>query len=372
MTNRTAMNAFAAVMPVFTWLINFVIPGRNARILAMEASNKGHIMTLVNGLASYVDAEFKTPVQTIVEKCYALGPFPALWAIEGTGKDICEWHMARNPKPARIMPDAKLDPQWEGAWLMLHAGMGMGFAKYYVDRMKTKSNDEIRNAVVSTVDLCRANSRPGYFGAAMESLGLVSRFMGNSSYCRSVHNVLTDYAPDAVGFFWRGVGRAVYFHPINFMPGFLHPCRAIKMCAREAPNAEMRENMLAGMAWAMTVVNMTTPQVMEWILENHDDYFSGSPGFFNGVVSSVVMRFDTTPGLDLIQQFMKHKPDSRNQVLTGLWNSKIKGSLETAMNMVYPVLKKHQRLDEVFHYQSLPALAARLENQPESVQSTVG
>jgi hypothetical protein len=116
-------------------------------------------------------------------------------------------------------------------------------------------------------------------------------------------------------------------------------------------------------AWPLTIVNMTHPEVMEWALENHDDYFSGSPGFFNGVVSTIVMRYDTTPDFPLIKQFMSHKPNPKNRTLCGLWNSKIKGSLETALTSIYPVLKKHHQLDQVFKYQSLPALAARLEQE---------
>lgn len=369
MTNRTAMNTFGAVAPQLNWLMNLVIPGRHSLVLRQEAKNKAHIMGLVNGLASYVDEAFSTPVPALVEKCYSLGQFPALWAIEGLGKDIGEWHMKRDENPRGIMQDIQLDPKWDGAWLMLHAGEGMAFAKYYIDRMKTRSDDEIDHAVKRAVDLCRANSRPGYFGAAMESLGLVSRFMGDGKYCLKVDRVLKSYAPDCRGFFWRGAGRAIYFHPINFFPGLVTPCRAIGMCANEAPDPEMLQNLMAGVAWAMTVVNMITPQVMEWAIANHDDYFSGSPGYFSGVISSCIMRYDTSPQLDLIQKFRYYKPDQSNPVLAGLWNSKITGSLNTALDVVYPLLKKHHRLDEVFHYTSLPSLVVELSKEPATVKS---
>jgi hypothetical protein len=75
------------------------------------------------------------------------------------------------------------------------------------------------------------------------------------------------------------------------------------------------------------------------------------------------MRYDTTPDDPLIGKFMNHRPDPKNRTLNGLWNSKIKGSLETALRTIYPILKKHNQLDQVFRYQSLPALAARLEQQ---------
>jgi len=353
---------FSMIAPIFTWIVCFLIPGRKAKIAYTECKNKCKIMMLVQNLQSYMDPEGKTPLETIVEKCYALGPFPALWAVEGLGKDLAEWHMARNENPVGILTNAKLDPKWDGAWLMLHAGIGLGFAKHCVEELKPNpSNEDIQRMVQRVVDLNRANSVPGYYGAAIESLGLVSRFLQSAGFCRKVHEAMTEYAPDSVGFFWRGVGRSVYFHPVNFMPGFLRPCRAIHMCEVEAPNLEMKETMLSGVAWPLTIVNMTNPEVMEWALENHDDYFSGSPGFFNGVTSAIVMRLDTTPDDPLIPQFMNHKPNPKNRTLCGLWNSKIRGSLRTALESIYPTLKKYSYLDQVFKYQSLPALAARLE-----------
>jgi hypothetical protein len=362
MENRIVMAAFGMIAPIFTWIICFLIPGRSAKVAYVEAKNKAKIMKLVQNLHSYMDPDGKTPVQTIVEKCYAQGSFPALWAIEGTGKDIAEWHMTRNENPVGILTNATLDEKWSGAWLMLHAGLGLGFSKFYIEKIKSGYTDaDVMHAVKRAVDLCRANSQEGYYGAAIESLGLASRFLKSAGFCLEVHKALLEYAPDSVGFFWRGVGRSVYFHPLNFLPGFVRPSRAIHMCEVEAPNLESKEGMLSGIAWALTVVNMTDPMVMEWVLENHDDYFSGSPGFFDGVVSAVVMRYDTTPDEPLIQQFMSHKPDPNNRTLGGLWSSKIKGSLQTAIDSVYPVLKKTKHLDQVFKYQSLPALAARLK-----------
>jgi hypothetical protein len=364
MRNRTVLKLFSFIAPLFTWIVSALIPGRKASVMATECRNKAKIMTLVQGLDSYMDPEGKTPLQTIVEKCYALGSFPALWAVEGAGKDLAEWHMARNSNPARLLTDAPLDPKWNKALLMLHAGLGLGFAKYVIERLPSSPSDEqVRQAVTRTVELCRSNSRPGYYGAAIESLGLVSRFMRNAAFCRRVHEVLTKTAPDSVSFFWRGVGRCLYFHPINFLPGFSRPSRAPGLCEAEAPRAELKDSLLSGMAWALTVVNMTNPEVMEWVLEHDADYFNGSPAFQNGVMSSVIMRYDTTPDDPLVKQFMSHQPNPQNRALCDLWKSRIQQTIETAIHTIYPALKKHNRLDEVFHYQSLANLAAQLEQE---------
>src|SRR5579859_6662647 len=103
MENRTVMKIFCSIAPFFTWLICFFIPGRNSVVAYKEAKNKCKIMMLVQNLHSYMDPEGKTSLDSIVEKCYQQGAFPALWAIEGVGKDVAEWNMARSQTPKGIL-----------------------------------------------------------------------------------------------------------------------------------------------------------------------------------------------------------------------------------------------------------------------------
>ena len=149
----------SSIAPIFTWIICFLIPGRKASVMYAECKNKCKIMMLVQNLQSYMDPEGKTPLQSIVEKCYALGSFPALWAVEGLGKDLAEWHMSRSENPAGILTNAELDSKWNGAWLMLHAGLGLGFAKHLMDRLKPNHTSEA--PIIVMVRLCGLSaSRP--------------------------------------------------------------------------------------------------------------------------------------------------------------------------------------------------------------------
>lgn len=358
MENRTVMKIFTSIAPTATWLMALPIPGRDASIVRTETANKGRIMTLVNGLASYLDEEGKTPVQAMVEQSYALGNFPALWAIEGVGKDLAEWHMLHGGSPRRLLNDAELDDKYRGAWLMLHAGIGMGFARQPLLGVSADpSPPQVRDFAMRFVELCRENSRPGYAGAALESLGLVCRFMRDEHFCRLVHDALSREDADACGYFWRGAGRCLYFHPKNFPPGFSTPYRGLDMIEAEAPTPEIKQAMFAGYSWALTVVNMSTPQVMEWVLIHVPDLVR-QPGFVNGITSSVTMRYDTTPGEPLVKQFMNHRP--ADQRLASLWEDKVRNSCEFAIGKVHPALVKHQRLEEIFHYQPLPELLSRL------------
>jgi hypothetical protein len=356
--NRTVMKIVAKLAPTATWLMALPIPGRNASIVRTETANKGRIMALVNGLESYMGPDGKTTVQEMVEKSYALGTFPALWAVEGVGKDLAEWHMQRSPNPKRMLNDAPLDPKYRGAWLMLHAGIGMGFARQPILALpRDPSPAQVRDFTMRFVTLCRENSRPGYAGAALESLGLVSRFMRSQEFCRSIHDVLGKEDPDANTYFWRGMGRCFYFHPENFPPGVSRPYRAFDMIDAAAPDEEIKQALYAGFSWALTVVNMITPEVMEYVL-THVPELVGQPGFVNGITSSVTMRYDTTPGEPLITRFMNHQPADRETA--ALWKEKVRASCELAIEKVHPALVSHQRLEEVFHYQPYPELLARL------------
>ena len=223
MRNRTVLKIFGMVWPIVTYIFSFFFPGRKAAVLASECRNKANIMGLVQNMQSYMDAEGKTPLQTIVEKCYALGNFPALWAVEGAGKDLAEWHIARNPNPQRILIDAQLDPKWDGAWLMLHAGLGLGFAKHFYDHMKEATDEALRHVVRETVRLCRDNSRQGYYGAAIESLGLVTRFMQGTATCLRVHYILEQEAPDSVGFYLARHGALGVLPPHQLHARLPHP-----------------------------------------------------------------------------------------------------------------------------------------------------
>ncbi len=52
------------------------------------------------------------------------------------------------------------------------------------------------------------------------------------------------------------------------------------LCAAEAPSLEIQEVLLAGVAWALTLVNMRSPEVMEHVLDNYESYQCETPGFF--------------------------------------------------------------------------------------------
>jgi hypothetical protein len=75
------------VLPVIAWLITLFIPGRKAAVAWREAKNKAWIMELVNNIDSILSGQgIDRPLNELVDLCYRMGTFPALWAVEGVGK----------------------------------------------------------------------------------------------------------------------------------------------------------------------------------------------------------------------------------------------------------------------------------------------
>ena len=291
-----------------------------------------------------------------VEAAYALGQFPDLWAIEGLGHDYAMKFWGKS-KPIRgILTEGQAKALPDKCLTMMHAGLGLAFASQLMETITPYSPaSEIREVLQEYVMLVKDNSRKGYEGAAYESLGLVTRFW-HSPMVNVVDKYMQEVEPDAVGYFWHGVGRALYFYPTYFVPGLLSAWIPVE---QEAPYEQAKLNMIAGLSWATTVVDVRQPRIMETVLKYYGDVVSKTPAFTNGVMSTLIMGSDITPDDYYIRQFLEYKPsDSR---MAGLWSRLVAQPANDAVKRIYPVLKKHNRLGEVFRYQDLSQLAERLE-----------
>ncbi len=334
----------------------------NAGVAAWrELGNKVEIYMLVKDVKSKVkipDGRFD--LHEFVTKCYDLGPFQALWAVEGLGHDYAVGFRPSTSETRGMLTDPSLKDIPVKSMTMLHAGIGLGFAQELLDEV-TKSTPaaEVRKALELFVTLCRQNSRPGYEGAALESLGLVTRTW-HRELMEVTDEQLLAFDEEAAAYFWRGAGRALFFLPVNFVPLYGSIGNAIRMSRQEAPHELARRNLLAGIAWASTVVNMKQPEIMEAFLDQHGDELLGLDAFADGVASSIIMRQDTTPDEPFIKAFIEHRTNSSNSHLAELWDTHIRIPGEDALGKFYPVLLDKHRLGEVFRYQSLSALVESL------------
>jgi hypothetical protein len=346
----------AARVPVE--LSRFVVPGE-AGPAWEELRNKLEVFLLVSELPAILGVDPKTwaPLPDLVDKAYSLSAFPALWAVEGVGHYYADAYWEQNGQPhGLLLPDSAPVP--EKSLLMLHAGIGLSFADRLLDTVTHESPaHEIHHVVEQFVNLCRDNSREGYLGPAVESLGLVTRDF-YPDMVAVIDEQLQAIAPGLRGYFWHGVGRALYFSRAYFLPILRTAWGSID---QEAEDRFGQNNVMAGLAWAVTVVNMRQPEIMEGVLRSYIEHSDLAAAFSDGVSSSIVMREDTTPGEAFVKAFYEHEAASGNRNLITTWNKRVSGPAKVALRTYYPVLKQHRRLEDVFQYQPLGSLADRLD-----------
>lgn len=338
--------------------LRFFIPNSDSVIAWQELMNKVDAYQLVKSVQEKLklprDGEFS--LSEYVEKAYDLGPYAALWAVEGLGHDYADSVRERGENLDQLLVGKNLKSIPDKAYLMLHAGMGLSFAQNLMKDFNSSTTDEeINDAIDEFMELCQKNSSPGYRGAAIESLGLVVRTF-HSELMPAVDRCLSKSHEEAVGFFWHGAGRAVYFLIVNFLPYRDPIWRAVEIGRKEAPHEVARLNLMAGTSWALTIVNMRQPWVMKSVLSEYGEELSYEDSFSNGIASSIIMKYDTTPDDIYVEPFMNFQPDPSPSRLNELWELIIREPIEKAINVYHPALKKKKNLEAVGEYRNIEEL----------------
>ncbi len=349
-----------ATIPRLAWGLTSLYKNHSPAIARREAENKMWIMKLVEETGHEISKPgVSKSLLELVNHCYELGEFPALWAVEGVGHAWADAVFVRGDVPRDLLTGAEADATPDKAMTMLHAGIGLSFGERRMHGVSPNTpNSHLLKIVENFVADCDASSRKGYAGAAYESLGLIVRYFHGPAMCKKVGAVAAEIDPRIAGWFWRGVGRSVYFSTQNMVPGRKSPWPGIELCDSEAVDEASRRGLHAGRTWATTVVNMRNPEVLSSILEKYGDKFLQDDSCKNGIMSSVIMREDTTPNSDVLQGFKNYQPTTPRAA--ELWKEFVHDPVELAVNKYHPVLKAHHRLDEVFRYQDLGALVDSL------------
>ncbi len=357
-------------------ILNGLNPAQNGPLTLQEIKNKITVFSLVRNVKSQLQLPATPPFPPLLEavdKAYALAPYPSLWVVEGLGHWYGDTFYIRGEVPQGILRHEHLQALPAKSLTMLHAGIGMAIAQHWMKTINHLSPvADICHALQQVMALCRDNSRLGYEGAALESLGLITRngqFYNETrpdEMVRIVSRELERIDPEGFDYFWRGVGRAHYFLPIHFIPGYGSNWHAVGMLRQAVPNQRAWLNAIAGLAWGITMVNIRHPEILAGFLAAHGKQLAADDGFANGVASSIIMRYDTTPHEPFIPSFYQYPAPGSEQI----WQAFVRQPCEVALGQYYPVLTQHQRLGEVFRYQSLGALVAQLQ-RAESAPGTV-
>jgi len=238
--------------------------------------------------------------------------------------------------------------------------MGASFAKRVLARVKPHGPvSEVRKALSQFVALCNSNSSDGYVEATYESLGLIARTL-YPHLVQVIDREIPECYPDLLSYFWHGIGRAIYFAPTNFPPFNSSPWRAVEMSQREPVHEVGRLNALAGLVWALTLVNIRQPQILENLLKHHRTELMIGNALANGASSAIMIWHDSTVNDPDLDKFLSYQPKTSDSACSDLWIKQVREPCRGALRQIYPALKEHDCLGEAFRYQSLAALVNRL------------
>jgi hypothetical protein len=172
--------------------------------------------------------------------------------------------------------------------------------------------------------LCEDAARTHYVELAFEPLGLVTRLL-RGELVSALGAQLDRLEPPWSDLFWHGVGRGLYFHPANLAPRRSAPWAGLDMCREEPPHESGRRNAVSGFSWAITLVNLRRPEVVETFLSHHLEPDAAGGPVSQGVLSALLLWHETTHGSRELRQFVAHlaAPERRS-----LWHRVVRGPFE--------------------------------------------
>jgi hypothetical protein len=323
-----------------------LIPDEPGQLVWQEFQNKLEAFTLFE----HVDLILRLPpaghltLSQLTARASSLGPYRSVWAVEGVGHHYAQW-LREDGRQGSILR-GELDGAWPTERLAaLHAGMGLSFASEILEAVQShKSSATLRNKLQEFFSLCRNNSHEGYLDAAHEALGLVAHNL-YPHLLRSIDDELMELDQRLVGYFWHGVGRAIYFAPSNLCPGNSAPWRAVEMALSEPPHELGRLNALAGLIWSLALVNLRQPQILELFLKFHWPQIADIDVFDKSLSSAFLIWRDSSPDDTLIERVCSHQPS--NPAVIDLWE-RVRHACAEASELCYLHLKKNNGLGSLF------------------------
>jgi hypothetical protein len=340
-------------------LMSIFVPGRGLFWDWPELDNKIEAFRLFQS----ADRELRlpvdrTPLDEVVERTLTGDAFRAIWMLEGVGyiKGAASSLSVKGlltDGPGSRLPDRAMIP--------LHAGMGTAFGeKLFGGLGSHTSQTNVSDAVQRFLEVCRANCRPGWEDACIESAGLVVRLL-YPSLVAPVSAEMERIDPVLRPLFWHGVGRSLYFQPMNFLPIAGAHRRMLNSAAQETSRPEDRRNVLAGLIWAVTLVNLPQPPVVRSLpsicseLKMRDE-------FINGLISALlVWRHMAPDDLRYLNNYTRPLTDHGLQAV--LWNQLIDTPAREALANFFPGLERRNNIPSLYSFRTSEELG-HLSEEP--------
>jgi hypothetical protein len=294
-----------------------------------------------------------------------LDRFSAVWATEGIGHYYAETAWESGAASSGLLTRLNERDVPRKSLVALHAGMGLSLANRLLARVgracrRCSEPCDLSNVLRQFVSLCEDNSDQAYVAASYEGLGLVARNL-YPHLIPGIDRELSQIGDNLRDYFWHGVGRAIYFAPTNYVPIPGVATRTVELTQQEPPHELGRRNALAGSIWAMVLVNLRDPNVIENLLIYCGDVEFDRDAFANGVSSAAVIWCDATESTAELEALCMHQPNPAHAEMAERWRTLVRDPCRRAVDRYYTALRRHNCIGEVFRYQSLPRLLQKLD-----------
>ena len=349
-TPRHALKLAFSMMQQAAYMGRMLMPGQAHRMVWQELTNKLQAFDLF----AHVDVVLALPkradlsLRAALERAEALGSYRSVWAAEGLGHYYTALHWERQGTPRALLADERSAAP--SRWLVpLHVGMGLALAERVLQSVSSSRPEaDIGPALEQFVGLCRQNARPGYTGAALEALGLVTR-LAHPHLAPLIDQWCAVAGPEMQGYFWHGVGRALYFLPAYAPPYAQALWGMFASARREAPHDLARRNMIAGLMWAAALVNIRHPEIVAALIQRDDDVWRADGAGVNGMSAALLIWRDMVPGDPYLHAFCHYQP-AANDPRASRWSDLARAACEQARRCYDAMAQTRQPLGEVFRY----------------------
>ncbi|HJP91116.1 MAG TPA: hypothetical protein VJ875_04120 [Pyrinomonadaceae bacterium] len=284
-----------------------------------------------------------------VARASRLGPYRSVWAIEGVGHFFAE---LGDTSGRSIKLATEPDTLPSSSLVALHSGAGLSFARRCLETITTRHSErEVRTTLERFIVICNENSHAGYVGAAYEALGLVARNLYPHLLLEIDHH-LAALDEELVAYFWHGVGRGVYFAPTNFLLDRKTLRHVMKQAQQESPHELARLNVFSGLIWALVLVNIRHPKIIEGFIADNLDGLDGEI-FAGALCSAAAIWRESSPEDKALTAFWKYHPSDHR--VAEFWNAYVTEPSRMMLNHYYPAVR-NAGLGWLFRHRSLPEL----------------
>jgi hypothetical protein len=295
-----------------------------------ELQNKLHAFEWFTFAGRRLGAVAGEPVSVARQAPRAAGladGYTGLWAMEGLG-----YAGARAAGTVAWPPRGQFAGDRAGglparAEVPLSTGSALAMAECLLADLERGEGPD-QDLVARWFERCRDGRRPGFGELAVEALGLVARTLDPCRLER-LDELLAAVGPTLTEYLWHGAGRGLYFAPMQLAPWSGACRRAFAKARGEPPRDSGRRNAVAGLAWAVTLVNVRSPEVAATSLAGCDEDPGVEEAIANGAASALLVWRQWAGEDPLLARFLAHQPPDAERARR--WRRRVLGPCRAAL-----------------------------------------